>query len=101
MRSLLVGALLLGSGFAAQAQSETIVLSPTDRTSVREYIVRERPASIAMPTGVQLTIGATLPETVTLRTFPSSVGVRHRYVVVDGRTVLVEPQSRRIVQIIE
>lgn len=72
------------------------------RAMVRQYIVRERVAPATLPSGVAVTVGSTLPETVELRTFPSDVGVpQYRYVVVGDRTVLVEPSSRRIIQVIE
>jgi hypothetical protein len=72
------------------------------RTMVRQYIVRERVAPVTLPSGVAVSVGGTLPETVELRTFPSDVGVpQYRYVVVGERTVLVEPSTRRIIQVIE
>lgn len=47
-------------------------------------------------------VGATLPATVELYTFPSDVGVtQYRYTMVNDRAVLVEPSSRKIIQIIE
>ena len=48
-------------------------------------------------------IGAVLPEEgVTYYDVPPEYGAReYRYTVVNGRTVLVEPRSRRIVEIVE
>ena len=48
-------------------------------------------------------IGVILPEEgVTYYDVPPEYGVReYRYTVVNGRTVLVEPHTRRIVQIVE
>jgi hypothetical protein len=48
--------------------------------------------------GVELNIGSALPETVELHEVPD---VQYRYVVVDNRTVLVDPGTRRIVKIID
>lgn len=80
----------------------TTVLQPEQRTRVREYVTSNRGASVNLPAGVTVSVGSTLPQTVELRSFPSEVGVReYRYVVVGDRTVLVDPQSRRIVQVIE
>ena len=44
-----------------------------------------------------------LPEEgVTYYDVPPEYGVReHRYTIVNGRTVLVEPRTRRIVEIVE
>ena len=48
-------------------------------------------------------VGAVLPEAgVTYYDVPPEYGVRnYRYTVVNGRTVLVEPRTRRIMQVIE
>ncbi len=48
-------------------------------------------------------IGAVLPdEGVTYYDVPQEYGVRdYRYTVVNGRTVLVEPRTHRIVEVVE
>ena len=68
---------------------------------VRVYVERQKPASVAVPSGVTVTTGAVLPETVEIRSFPADVGVtEYRYVVIGGQTVLVEPGTRRVVEVI-
>jgi hypothetical protein len=100
---------------AAQAQSDTVgivrgggVVVDDDfgiavdrRPAFREYIVRERVPSYSIPERV--IIGGVLPETgVTYYDVPQSFGVTpYRYTVVNGQTVLVEPRTRRIVQVID
>ena len=50
----------------------------------------------------KVVVGATLPETVTYREVPARYGkTEYRYTVVNDQTVLVEPKTRKIVQIIE
>jgi hypothetical protein len=71
------------------------------RTAFREYIIRERVPNYTIPDRV--IVGGVLPETgVTYYDVPQSFGMTpYRYTVVNGRTVLVEPRSRRIVQVVE
>jgi Protein of unknown function (DUF1236) len=71
------------------------------RPAFREYIVRERVPNYSIPDRV--IVGGVLPETgVTYYDVPQTYGVTpYRYTVVNGRTVLVEPRSRRIVQVVE
>src|SRR5713226_10711383 len=71
------------------------------RPAFREYVVRERVPNYAIPDRV--IVGGVLPESgVTYYDVPQSFGVTpYRYTVVNGRTVLVEPRSRRIVQVVE
>jgi hypothetical protein len=71
------------------------------RPAFREYVIRERIPSYTMPERV--IVGGILPETgVTYYDVPQTYGVTpYRYTVINGETVLVEPRSRRIVQVVE
>jgi len=105
----------LGAPVAAQAQGVVttgvargpVIVDDFDgiavdrRPAFREYIVRERVPNYTIPDRV--IVGGVLPETgVTYYDVPQSFGVTpYRYTVVNGRTVLVEPRSRRIVQVVE
>ncbi|MCP9228680.1 DUF1236 domain-containing protein [Mesorhizobium sp. M0045] len=89
------GFLLLAGVGAAAAQD--VVIEPQQETIVREYVKKQPLASVQLP-GVELNVGSTLPDTVELHEVPS---VKYRYVVVDNRTVLVDPGTRRIVKVIE
>jgi hypothetical protein len=108
----------LGAPIAAQAQSEmttgvvrgggpVIINEEVDgiavdqRPAFREYIVRERVPNYTIPDRV--IVGGVLPETgVTIFDVPQSFAITpYRYTVVNGRTILVEPRTRRIVQVVE
>jgi hypothetical protein len=105
----------LGAPIAAQAQSGTVGsvrggsvvinedegIAVDQRPAFREYIVRERVPNYTIPDRV--IVGGVLPEAgVTYYDVPQTFGVTpYRYTVVNGRTVLVEPRSRRIVQVVE
>jgi hypothetical protein len=100
---------------AAQAQSDTVGIvrggsviinddqgiAVDQRPAFREYIVRERVPNYTIPDRV--IVGGVLPETgVTYYDVPQTYGVTpYRYTVVNGQTVLVEPRTRRIVQVVE
>jgi hypothetical protein len=106
----------LGAPIAAQAQSDTVGIAhggstvivnddegiaADQRPAFREYIIRERVPNYTIPDRV--IVGGVLPETgVTYYDVPQTFGVTpYRYTVVNGRTVLIEPRSRRIVQVVE
>ncbi len=108
----------LGAPIAAQAQSEMTTgvvrgggpmiineevdgIAVDQRPAFREYIVRERVPNYTIPDRV--IVGGVLPETgVTIYDVPQSFAVTpYRYTVVNGRTILVEPRTRRIVQLVE
>jgi uncharacterized protein YcfJ len=70
------------------------------RTEFRTYVREQKVPSVAYREKV--VVGAVLPDTVTYREVPAKYGkTEYRYTVVNDQTVLVEPKTRRIVQIIE
>jgi Protein of unknown function (DUF1236) len=110
----IVGA--MAAPIAAQAQStittgvgggSTVVvgehqgIAPGQRPAFREYIVRERVPDYTI--SERVVVGAVLPEVgVTYYDVPQTFGATpYRYTVVNGQTILVEPRSRRIVQVVD
>ncbi|MET3790811.1 DUF1236 domain-containing protein [Aquamicrobium terrae] len=77
--------------------SETIVIQPEQRTVIREYVTQNPVASVEI-LGLELNLGAKVPETVVLHEVPE---VDYRYAVVEGRTIVVDPATNEIVDIIE
>jgi hypothetical protein len=77
------------------------VLGVDQRPRFHSYVVEQHRPSYQY--GEDVRVGAVLPEQgVTYYDVPPEYGVReHRYTVVNGRTVLVEPRSRRIVEVVE
>jgi hypothetical protein len=77
------------------------VLGVDQRPRFRTYAVEQHRPSYQYRDEVR--VGAVLPEEgVTYYEVPPEYGAReYRYTVVNGRTVLVEPRTHRIVEIIE
>jgi hypothetical protein len=71
------------------------------RPAFRQYIIREHVPEYTVPDRV--VVGGVLPETgVTYYDVPQTFGMTpYRYTVVNGQTILVEPRTRRIVQVVE
>ena len=120
---------VIGAPIAAQAQSDvrempngmtvgvapsttTVISTPVEvdadggiavaqRPAFRQYVIRERVPTYTIPERV--VVGAVLPDDgVTMYDVPQTFGATpYRYTVVNGETVLVEPRSRRIVQVVE
>ncbi len=94
-----VGAVVGGVGGAA-AGAIVGGIATENRTEFRTYVTQQKVPSVAYREKV--VVGATLPDTVTYREVPARYGkTEYRYTVVNDKTVLVEPKTRRIVQIIE
>jgi len=105
----------ISTPIAAQAQTEITTgvvrggsviidddgISVDRRPAFREYVVRERVPNYTIQDRV--IVGGVLPEAgITYYDVPQTYGpTPYRYTVVNGQTVLVEPRSRRIVQVVE
>jgi hypothetical protein len=118
MRNRILGlaaiAAAIGAPVAAQAQStvgvvrgESVIIDNGDgiaverRPAFRDYVVRERVPTYTIPDRV--IVGGVLPEAgITYYDVPQTYGpTTYRYTVVNGQTVLVEPRTRRVVQVID
>jgi Protein of unknown function (DUF1236) len=96
-----VGA-VVGGAIGAATGTVGGILGVEERPRFREYVIREHRASFRYHDEVR--IGAVLPERgVTLYAAPREyhLGPHYRYTIVNDRAVIVEPRSRRIVEIIE
>ena len=111
----------VGAPLSAHAQGVTVGVAPStgvvvstpvevdanggiayeQRPAFREYVVRERVPTYTIPERV--IVGSTLPDDgVTYYDVPQQFGATpYRYTVVNGETVLVEPRSRRIMQVLD
>jgi phage tail tape-measure protein len=92
-----VGAVVGGIGGAAAGGA----LTAPQTTQVQQYVVTQRRPSVRVQDRV--VVGETLPQQVELYAIPADAGVQtqYRYSVVNDRTVLVDPGTRRIIQVIE
>lgn len=74
----------------------TVVIQPEQQTVIREYVHKNPAASINI-LGLELSLGAKVPDTVELHEVPD---VTYRYAVINGQTVLVDPETHAIVQVL-
>jgi len=95
-----VGAIIGGTVGAATGTVNGILGIDT-RPRFREYVVRERVPSYHYDSDVR--VGVVLPEEgVTYREVPAEFKAPgYRYTYVNDRPVIVEPRTRRIVEVIE
>ncbi|MGX5844843.1 DUF1236 domain-containing protein [Mesorhizobium sp. ArgA1] len=102
MNKYLIGAasaVVLMAGVGASFAEDVLILKPEQQTVVREYIHKQKLASVSL-LGVELNVGSALPDTVELHTIDVP-DVRYKYTVVGDHAVLVDPDTRKVVQIIE
>jgi hypothetical protein len=80
----------------------TIRISPEQRTIIKQRIGRVQPSTTVRQ---RVTVGATLPADVELTPLPEDLYAEvpivrnYRYIVVGDDIVLVEPQTRRVIEV--
>lgn len=92
---------IVGGALGAAAGTVGGILGVEEQPRFREYVIREHHPSFWY--GSDVRVGELLPGGVRLYAVPREYHVRpdYRYAVVNDRPVIVEPRSRRIVEIIE
>lgn len=105
-RSVLAAAALFATTAAfAQVSSTTTTttttITPQQQTAIKTYVTKEKRKSVTAPSGFTVSSGAVVPESVELYSFPADVGVNYRYSVIGDRTVVVDPGTRRVIQVVE
>lgn len=87
-------ALMAGIGVAA---ADEVIVTPEQQTVVKEYVHKHKIASVNV-LGLELGVGSEVPDTVVLQEVPD---VQYRYAVVNDHTVLIDPGTRRVIQVID
>lgn len=104
LKTILAAGLISGVGtFAAFAQ-DAVVITPEQDVVIREYVTKQPVAEpVEKPSNFELVVGAIVPDIfkpgeLADNTVPDK---KYQYVVVDGQTVLIEPETRKIVHIVK
>ena len=87
-----VGAVVGGVAGAVMGDVTEDAMTPETRT----YVLEHKTESVVVDGDVA--VGTALPETVQIQTIPDA---QYGYVYVQDRPVLVDPQNRQIIQIVE
>jgi len=96
--SLAAIALLAGTAFAS---AQTVVVTPEQETVVREY-VKTNPVVVERPSNFELVVGAIIPDILKPGELAeNTLPTKYQYVVIDGRTALIDPGTRKIVHIMD
>jgi hypothetical protein len=95
---LAAGILAAGTGFAL---ADTVVIAPEQQRVIHEYVVQQDTAPVVLPSDTVVEVGTVVPDSVEIHQLDvPDLQVQYDYMIVNGQTVLVDPQTRKIVQII-
>jgi Ni/Co efflux regulator RcnB len=102
MKRILFAAAALSVLASSYAMAQAVVVSPEQRTTIKRYVTTEKIRPYKMQSRV--TVGATLPADVELSPVPETWGPSfrsYRYVYTGDDVVLVDPSSRRVIDVID
>lgn len=88
-------AIVLMSGIGVAVAENVVVVQREQETVIREYVKKQPLASVNL-LGVELKLGSPVPDTVELREVPN---VKYRVAVINDQTVLVDPETHQIVEV--
>jgi hypothetical protein len=96
---------LLASGYALAQDEATITIAPEHEKIIRDYVVQEHVKPVDVDEN--FAVGATVPDTVELAPVPEQIYTtapevkKYRYFYWKNRVVFVDPDSRRIVDVLD
>ncbi|TCL66396.1 DUF1236 domain-containing protein [Rhizobium sp. BK251] len=92
--ALTTAAFVVAAGGSASAQTTTVVTVPGE---VRTYVTQQDVPSVVYDGDV--VVGSQLPASVEIHTIPTSE--TYSYTVVNKHRLIVDPQTRRVIEVLE
>ncbi|MEJ8308032.1 DUF1236 domain-containing protein [Agrobacterium larrymoorei] len=96
-RFLTMTAAMIIMGTSGALHAQTVVISPEQEVIIEKYLTAHTVTSVDVPS-VDVVVGTAVPETVELHRIDAP-DVTYSYVVVNGKTAIVDPGTRKIVRI--
>jgi hypothetical protein len=97
MKKILFGAALAALISAPAFAQVAVEIAP----EVREYVIKEGRASSVTIDG-DVAVGAVLPADVEIHTIEGiPTATKYRYAVVNNKRVIVEPSTRKVIQVVQ
>jgi Protein of unknown function (DUF1236) len=94
------GFVISGSAFAQTTTTTTTTITTEQSGMVRTYVTKQNRTSLRSPD--QFGPGATVPSSFELYEIPADIGISNtRYTIINNRTVLIDPTTRRVIHVIE
>ena len=96
-RVLAMTAAMIVMGMLSALHAQTVVISPEQEVVIQKYVAAHTVTSVDVP-NVDVVVGTALPETVELHRIDAP-DVTYSYVVVNGKTAIVDPGTRKVIRI--
>jgi hypothetical protein len=92
-------ALIVG---ASVASADSVIITKEQAPQVQQYIVKQHVEAVSPPGDFDVQIGTLVPDTIEIRQLEvPSLPRKYDYMVVNGQTVIVDPDTRKIVQVLQ
>jgi len=92
-------AILFGS---AVASADSLIITKEQAPEVQQYIVKQHVEPVTPPDDFDVQVDTVIPDTVEIHQLEvPSLPRQYDYMVVNGQTVIVDPDTRKIVQVLQ
>jgi hypothetical protein len=82
--------------------ADSVVITKEQAPEVQQYIVKQHVEPVAPPSDFDAQVGTVVPDSVEIHTLEvPSLPRQYDYMVVNGQTVIVDPDTRKIVQVLQ
>ncbi|TGR64350.1 DUF1236 domain-containing protein [bacterium M00.F.Ca.ET.194.01.1.1] len=96
-RVLAMTAAMIVMGTSSVLHAQTVVISPEQEVVIQKYVTAHTVTSVDVP-NVDVVVGTALPETMELHRIDAP-DVTYSYVVINGKTAIVDPGTRKVIRI--
>jgi len=91
-------ALIMG---ASVARADSVIITKDQAPEVQQYIVKQHVEPVTPSDDFDVQVGMVVPDTIVIhRLAVPSLPKEYEYMIVNGQTVIVDPETRKIVQIL-
>ncbi len=90
-------AAMIVMGTSSVLHAQTVVISPEQEVVIQKYVTAHTVTSVDVP-NVDVVVGTALPETMELHRIDAP-DVTYSYVVINGKTAIVDPGTRKVIRI--
>jgi hypothetical protein len=92
-------ALLFGT---SSALADSVVITKEQAPEIHQYIVKHHVEAVTPPSDFDVQVGTVVPDSIEIHELDvPSLPKKYDYMVVNGQTVIVDPDTRKIVQVLE
>ena len=87
---------------SSAALADSVIITKDEAPQVQQYIVKQHVEEVTPPGDFQVEVGTVVPDSIEVHVLDvPSLPKKYDYMVVNGQTVIVDPDTRKIMQVLQ